>query len=36
VMRVARKAFIAPPSFSPTVAAGRMAQEHLHRLPVAV
>ena len=36
VMRVARKAFIAPPSFSPTIAAGRMAQEHLHRLPVAV
>ena len=36
VMRVARKAFIAQPSFSPTVAAGRMAQEYLHRLPVAV
>jgi N-acetylglucosamine kinase-like BadF-type ATPase len=36
VMRVARKAFIGQPSFSPTVAAGRMAQEHLHRLPVAV
>jgi N-acetylglucosamine kinase-like BadF-type ATPase len=36
VMRVARKAFIAQPSFSPTVAAGRMAQENLHRLPVAV
>ena len=36
VMRVARKAFIGEPSFSPTVAAGRMAQEHLHRLPVAV
>lgn len=35
IMRVARKAFIANPSFSPTVAAGRMAQEHL-RLPVAV
>jgi N-acetylglucosamine kinase-like BadF-type ATPase len=36
IMRVARKAFIAAPSFSPTIAAGRMAQEHLHRLPVAV
>ena len=36
VMRVARKAFIGEPSFSPTVAAARMAQEHLHRLPVAV
>ena len=36
VMRVARKAFIGQPSFSPTVAAGRMAQEHLLRLPVAV
>lgn len=36
VMRVARKAFIDQPIFSPTVAAGRMAQEHLHRLPVAV
>ena len=36
VMRVARKAFIGQPSFSPTVAAARMAQEHLHRLPVAV
>src|SRR5262249_6244791 len=36
VMRVARKAFIAQPSFTPTVAAGRMAQEQLHRLPVAV
>jgi N-acetylglucosamine kinase-like BadF-type ATPase len=36
LMRVARKAFIANPSFSPTVAAGRMAQEHLDRLPVAV
>jgi len=36
VMRVARKAFIAQPNFSPTVAAGRMAQEHLHGLPVAV
>jgi N-acetylglucosamine kinase-like BadF-type ATPase len=35
IARVARKAFIANPSFSPTVAAGRMAQEHL-RLPVAV
>jgi N-acetylglucosamine kinase-like BadF-type ATPase len=33
--RVARKAFIASPSFSPTIAAGRMAQEHL-RLAVAV
>ncbi len=36
VMRVARRAFIGEPSFSPTIAAGRMAQEHLHRLPVAV
>lgn len=35
ITRFARKAFIANPSFSPTVAAGRMAQEHL-RLPVAV
>ncbi len=35
ITRAARKAFIANPSFSPTVAAGRMAQEHL-RLPVAV
>src|SRR5262249_6258459 len=35
IMRVARKAFIANPSFSPAVAAGRRAQEHL-RLPVAV
>jgi N-acetylglucosamine kinase-like BadF-type ATPase len=35
IARAARKAFIANPSFSPTVAAGRMAQEHL-RLPVAV
>ena len=34
--RVAKKAFIAPPHFSPTVAAGRLAQEHLHELPVAV
>jgi N-acetylglucosamine kinase-like BadF-type ATPase len=34
--RTARKAFIAPPLFSPTVAAGRLAQEHLHGLPVAV
>lgn len=35
ILRVARKAFIANPSFPPTVAAARMAQEHL-RLPVAV
>jgi hypothetical protein len=34
--RVAKKAFIAAPHFSPTVAAGRLAQEHLHGLPVAV
>src|SRR5438132_3457572 len=34
--RVAKKAFIAAPRFSPTVAAGRLAQEHLHGLPVAV
>jgi N-acetylglucosamine kinase-like BadF-type ATPase len=36
IARVANKAFIAAPSFSPTVAAGRLAQEHLHGLPVAV
>jgi N-acetylglucosamine kinase-like BadF-type ATPase len=36
IARVARKAFIAAPSFSPTVAAGRLAQEHLLGLPVAV
>lgn len=36
ITRVARKAFIGQPSFSPTVAAARMAQDHLHRLPVAV
>jgi N-acetylglucosamine kinase-like BadF-type ATPase len=36
IARVARKAFIAAPRFSPTVAAGRLAQEHLHGLPVAV
>jgi N-acetylglucosamine kinase-like BadF-type ATPase len=34
--RVAKKAFIAPPHYSPTVAAGRLAQEHLQGLPVAV
>lgn len=34
--RVAKKAFIAPPHYSPTVAAGRLAQEHLQALPVAV
>ncbi len=34
--RIARKAFIAEPRFSPTIAAGRMAQEQLHRLPLAV
>jgi len=34
--RVARKAFIAPPHYSPTVAAGRLAQEQLQGLPVAV
>lgn len=36
ITRVARKAFMGQPTFSPTVAAARMAQEHLHRLPVAV
>jgi len=36
IERVAKKAFIAPPSFSPTVAAGRLTQEHLNSLPVAV
>lgn len=35
ITRAARKAFIASPSFSPTVAAARMAQDH-QRLPVAV
>jgi len=34
--RVARKAYIAAPRFSPTVAAGRLAQEQMHGLPVAV
>ena len=34
--RIAKKAFISAPSFSPTVAAGRLAQEHLQGLPVAV
>jgi F420-0:gamma-glutamyl ligase-like protein len=34
--RVARKAFIDEPKFSPTVAAGRLAQEQLLGLPVAV
>jgi N-acetylglucosamine kinase-like BadF-type ATPase len=34
--RVARKAFISAPHFTPTVAAGRLAQEQLLRLPVAV
>jgi N-acetylglucosamine kinase-like BadF-type ATPase len=36
IARVARKAFIAEPRYSPTLAAGRMAQEQLHRLPLAV
>jgi N-acetylglucosamine kinase-like BadF-type ATPase len=36
IARVAKNAFIAAPRFSPTVAAGRLAQEHLHGLPVAV
>ena len=36
IARVARKAFIAEPRFSPTFAAGRIAQEQLHRLPLAV
>jgi N-acetylglucosamine kinase-like BadF-type ATPase len=36
VMKQASKAFIDNPSFSPTVAAGRMAQHNLERLPVAV
>jgi N-acetylglucosamine kinase-like BadF-type ATPase len=34
--RVAKKSFIGAPHFSPTVAAGRLAQENLQRLPVAV
>lgn len=33
---VAKRAYIAAPRFSPTVAAGRLAQENLHGLPVAV
>jgi N-acetylglucosamine kinase-like BadF-type ATPase len=36
VMKHASKAFIDNPSFSPTVAAARMAQDNLQRLPVAV
>ncbi len=36
ITRVAKKAFIAEPCFPPTVAAARMAQEHLLSLPVAV
>ena len=36
VTKHASKAFIDNPSFSPTVAAGRMAQDNLQRLPVAV
>jgi hypothetical protein len=36
VMKHSTKAFIDNPSFSPTIAAGRMAQENLQRLPVAV
>jgi len=36
IERVARKAFIAAPRFTPTIAAGRLAQEHLRGLPVAV
>lgn len=36
VVRAAKKAFFAEPSFSPTIAAGRMVQEHLRGWPVAV
>jgi N-acetylglucosamine kinase-like BadF-type ATPase len=36
VMKHSGKAFIDNPSFSPTVAAGRMVQDNLQRLPVAV
>jgi N-acetylglucosamine kinase-like BadF-type ATPase len=36
LMKHAPKAFIDNPSFSPTIAAGRMAQENLQRLAVAV
>jgi N-acetylglucosamine kinase-like BadF-type ATPase len=36
VMKHSPKAFIDNPSFSPTIAAGRMAQGNLQRLPVAV
>jgi N-acetylglucosamine kinase-like BadF-type ATPase len=36
VARAAPKAFVAPPHLSPTLAAARMAREHLQRLPVAV
>jgi N-acetylglucosamine kinase-like BadF-type ATPase len=36
LIKNAPRAFIDNPSFSPTIAAGRMAQENLQRLPVAV
>lgn len=36
VTRHAKRAFIDNPSFSPTIAAARMAQENLQRLPMAV
>ncbi len=36
VARVAPRAFLSPPHLPPTIAAARMAREHLLRLPVAV
>ena len=36
ITRYAKRAFIDNPSFSPTIAAARMAQENLQRLPMAV
>ncbi|HYX28990.1 MAG TPA: BadF/BadG/BcrA/BcrD ATPase family protein [Pyrinomonadaceae bacterium] len=36
IIRHAKRAFIDNPSFSPTIAAARMAQENLQRLPMAV
>ena len=36
VSQVAPKAFLAPPRFSPAVAAARMAREHLNNMALAV
>jgi len=36
VKRVAPKAYVEPPRFSPAVAAARMAREHLNQMPLAV